>query len=479
MTSFPYLLLKGDNPLKPFTGKNLWSNPTSEYERPTSRSSRHCSSDKTSNRKRVVSNFRTFTASQLQQLKLDIDPEIVHELPYKDHMIARNPPEKLDKLIKAIELEKNPNYPRFKYKAKRQENRDMRSYLDYLGSHSNRSVSTFRQRMVEKNESEERQLHQTENIGNIWVKSFLPQEITQTQTQLQKSRSKGTLCNLNLRTEPSSDSINLLGSLTAENEGFITQTKTSFPPMSPLLSPKKVRWNRPKLTSIEEIPDVSAAQRLADEVASNYRLYKEKANKNRELQQQMTEFLHYAGVLKIFLGKIYKKLNLSARIYLQLVENPDAVERPSLVENLDNSSTKLKRPPQIFLKPKINQAKFNLYKRINEKLQDANIEFKVQGLQTLENNLIQAHEDFKVQKMKAVKQLIYSGNQRMKEIISECYNTEEMIPMHQANPINVDEFNYDDLTLEGMPKGKKEIRMVSVRLTKVLKNWQQTLLNPA
>jgi len=470
MTSFPYLLLKGDNPLKPFAGKNLWSNPVSECGRPTSRSSRHCSSEKSYGRKRPESNFRTFTSSQLQHLKTEVDPEIIHELPYKDHLIARAPPEKLDKLIKAIELEKNPNYPKFRYKQRRQENRDMRSYLSYLGSgsNSNQSISTFRQRMVDKSETEDRQLQVTEDLGSQWVKNFLPPELT-----LKKSKTRGTLANLNVMTQGSSDS--MIGT-ELDGAGFITQSKASI--SSPMMSPKRVRWNRPaKFTMVEEVPDIAAAQKLSDEVAANYRMYKEKANKNRELQQQMTEYLHYAGVLKIFLGKIQKKLSLSARIYLQLVENPDIVERPSLVEDLDKSP-KMKRPPQIFLRPKVNQTKFDLYKRINEKLQDANIEFKVQGLQTLENNLIQAHSDFRVQKMKAVKQLIFSGNHRMKNIISECYNTEEMIPIHQANPIHHEDFNYDDLALEGMPKAQKEIRMVSSRLTKVLRNWQQTLLSP-
>ena len=197
MSSFPYILLKGDNPLKPFaSGKNLWSNPTPESDRPTSRSSRHCSSEKGYVKKKPESNFRTFTSSQLQHLKTEIDPEIIHELPYKDQLIARQHPEKLDKLIKAIELEKNPNYPKFRYKQKRQEARDMRSYLSYLGSNSNRSISTFRQRMVDRNETEDQRLQTTEDLGSEWVKNFLPPELTGTS---KKSRCRGgTLMNLNV-----------------------------------------------------------------------------------------------------------------------------------------------------------------------------------------------------------------------------------------------------------------------------------------
>ncbi len=475
MSSFPYLLLKKQMPLMPSESKKVWKNPYHEEVKATPRSFERNTFFKESPTLKRKSHFQEATSSQIQHLKTEVDPEIIHEVPYMDYLISRTKPRKLDKLMKKIESEKNPRSLSFKRPIKRVEEKpeesrenisNVQGYLEYLNCQSDRSLKSFRQRMIQGKSTE----MNNQTLSARWNDDYNPK----TEAKVIKKENPSV----------TSASLSTLKPEKPEKERASSKPQSTILPFP---EKEKPAYNSPRKTKLvnsqssqtlikpEIDQNILSAQRLSEEIANNYRLCKEKALKNRELLLQLANYLDNVGVREVFQARGEKAfLPLSTRIYSQLIENVESFEP----ENFNASDKKSKNRSVVQFRPRVILHRFNLFEKVNEKLLDLNIQYRVQGLQNLEVNLFQAHEDFKSQKEKTIKHISRAGQNRIQGVVSQCFDEIPILPQFQANLSREHHFGTDTPTFDEMSKTKKEIRLVNLKLSQVLTKWQKSLFNP-
>jgi len=274
----------------------------------------------------------------------------------------------------------------------------LENYLKFLNSSSKGDdLNSFRERMSRNH-----------------LKSFgeLPSIMTMHTPNFQSPTSQRTI------TLPNSENLDHQKSSRPKvpSFNFSLQALVSPSPTSTkrITSPRTLQGensSRPKFTKqtsrkrlLTQIDDNTKARQLAEEIDKNYQLFEENASKSKELKLQLTLLLKKVGLLKTFSIKNSKLNVLVVRIYNDMLEECEPAQNISR----NNSPRRMMRTSSMtkfHLKGKLIQAKYEAYKSVNETLEEILLQYKLQNLKRLENNLLQAHDDLMSKKQKILNQL--------------------------------------------------------------------------
>ena len=232
-----------------------------------------------------------------------------------------------------------------------------------------------------------------------------------------------------------------------------------------------------KSTIMQLDEDNRLAKELAEEVCKNYKTFQESTSADRETKQSVTNMLKKEGVLNVFTKGNVKHFPLVMKVYSDMIEYLE-LARPRIVDQKDgyHMSPKNILMPTFFTKGKLIREKYALYKRINTSIVDLMLQFKIDGLRKLENNLLKAHEGFGIKK-KELFGILEKKDRNSYYVMKKKFDVlEGNIPLYEyddfGDKIEKLEHSYGDaLKLDGSK------RAVNKELNDILRKWKNTALN--
>ena len=446
----------------------MWNNPSLEDSRHQSRPKPFNSLGEASKTLREHRTLFSPTASQLNPINPNTDPEIIHKVIYKGVMTSRSPPLKLEKFLSEVNKFKNPSEIGRRTTRLKSRTSDLNRYLEYLSSNSNEDLHSFKKKMAVKleiNSKKKPEASLYRDISQNWMNDLLPKELKDTPALHVDSNKLNYL--------------NMVPFQGFEENGLTSEFKSSSAlrinkgNQSPLKKLKKT--NTEKLFIGEEGSEEEITQRLAEDICNSYRIYQENTTKNRELQGKTISFLKEEGVLDLFLGRVYRHLPLLLRILNYMFESGEKNGFFKLMPIGKTPKNKGLSTGFFIGKRGLIHSRFYTMQRINEKLQNFNTEYKVQELQSLENKLLQAHSDFKDRRTLTFRRIDKANKSKYQDMKLQCESLETLIPIYDPIYNEKSTQNYE-LAFAEIPKATLETRILNKKLDHVFKSWENHLI---
>jgi len=351
-----------------------------------------------------------------------------------------------------------------RYNKSIQKSPQLKSYLEYLESSSRQDLSSFRAKIQPRVSLKPLEMNSSYNNNEKhWLDDFLPIGL-KTISNTWRSRNK---------------------TLKFENEANSPKSFNSSSPDdgSELDSPvKKQRPNRRRkhvnlLSTFATEDGELELRKLAEEVANNYNIYKDSTARNMDPNREINKLMKLEGVWDVFYGKVYKELPLHKRIHRHMTESFENVLLTKLQSLKELSSFRRKIIGKMEKKSEIIFPRYQAYKRINEKLQEVNIELRVHEIEALEQKLVQAHDDFSQRKQITLRRIEKVNQKRLQEVRSQCYDLEKnLTPIFQRNSSPMRMSRLEEKFFKDEPsRMSKDAQIVHKVLNRVFVNWHDKI----
>lgn len=403
-------------------------------------------SQETSNRtKSRPSLLKHALITQVSPSVTELDVTSSRETPFKDSIVSRRSPIELESLLSNINPCKASSRSTVRLGSVRNEGETVRlgNYLDYLGNGSNRHLKAFRSKMIEKMEPRK--------LGKVyknWLDDMMPSEVKEATSLNDISARVNTVGNVNLQVERSGSE------------------------MKRPIHYREYKENK----GVESCVEAAMAGKLAEDLARNYRVCKEFGVNNEDVMNKLKEIIEQEGVLLVFKRKVHKNLKLPVRIYRDMVEWKEQ-DGNGRVMSVERMASEVGDQMNLLRKQgKVIRSRYNVYKRVNERIEKLNMEYQVNKVKMLENNLLQAHESLRNRKIVTLGKIAKVDEGRYNKLKLECENVEKLVPMHGE----VGEEKRKGMLCLRKGDGSKvalDIRKINKRLNRAVKNLQGSLLD--
>jgi hypothetical protein len=444
------------------------------------------------------------TLSHTNYLNTEVDPEFIHEIPYKDTIILKEVHVKLRKLLgeRLNPVPKGKLYTispkKIPKKSEPTRTQQLEAYLNYLQDYP--APKSFVNKLSDRAKDLEEEKLRRQLERGLQFDNYLPTDLKRlvrpelvgesprnTDRFRRKIRTVLTFIQGMKSSNPNSPrNIDEWSSILQANSRNI-----SSPRFKDLVSPRSEKSLKiqkslalksgvfSKESTIENgharnfLPterDEEALRNLSENIVKQFNLFNQTASKSKELVNLVKQRLKEENALDLFFGKFPKNQPLKTRIYNQMVQkgcnNTTEYESSSIVSSQRSlyqvSST-------------INYDRVNSFKRVLDYLTEAIIQYKVQNLHSLEEDIMNTHNELKQKEISYLKRL-RSFNRKKYYEVRDMPDRNADLPLH-PDPIQISEkLNNYEISHGELKKIRKETKTINKNIESVFNNVRDTVL---